>query len=53
MDVAPENSLTHKKATSYARLVKKVDTLHIIHISSDLIHFVSQQLPVDRSSALQ
>ena len=53
MDVAPANPLTHSNAASITSLVKTVDTLKIIHTSSDLIHFVSQQLHVDISSALQ
>ena len=53
MDVAPENSLTHRNSTSFVRIVQTVNTLKSIHTSSELIHFVSQQLPVDTSSALQ
>ena len=53
MDVVPENPPTRRKASSLASLVQTVDTLKIIHTSSDLIHFVSQQLHVDTSSALQ
>ena len=53
MYVAPENSLTHKKAASFASLVQIVYTIESIYTSSDLIRFVSQQLLVDTSSALQ
>ena len=53
MDVDPENSLTHRKATSFYSLVLTFDTLKSMHTSSGLIHFVSQQLHFDTSSALQ
>ena len=33
--------------------MQTVENLKSIHTSSELIHFVSQQLPVEKSSALQ
>ena len=53
MDVAPANALTHRKYGSFASLVQTADTLNSIHTSYELIHSVSQQLPVYTSSALQ
>ena len=53
MDVALENVLTHRKAAYFDSLVQTVDTLKSIHTLTEFVHFVSLQLPVDTSSALQ
>ena len=52
MDIAPENTLIHRKATSSDNLVWTVSTLKGLHTSSKLIHLMSQHIPVETSSAL-
>eukprot|EP00957_Ditylum_brightwellii_P117503 8962024-Ditylum_brightwellii.AAC.1 len=53
LDDAPSNTLTHRKFTSFASLVQMVSTCKGCHSSSELIHFISSQLPVDANPALQ
>ena len=53
MDITPANALIHRKYASFEHLVRTLSTLKGLYNSSKLIHFMSQKLPVETSSALQ
>ena len=53
MEIKPVNALIHRKDASFDHLVWMVSTLNGLHTSSELMHFMIHQLPVDTSSTLQ
>ena len=53
MDISPANALNQRKAASFEHLVWTVSKLNVLHTSSELIHFMSQQLHIDTRSSFQ
>ena len=53
MDIAPANALIQRKSALFEHLVRTVSTLKGLNTSSELIHFMRQDLPVDTRYRLQ
>ena len=53
MDIAPANALIHRKSALFEHLVRTVSTLKGLNTSSELIHLMRQDLPVDTRYRLQ
>ena len=53
IDIALANALIHRKSASFEHLVRNMSALKLLHTSSQLIHVMIHQLPVDTIYLLQ